>query len=104
VECGKKFGSHLIAVHNDPLHSEHPGLLLVAGHDGRQSDGQMGIPPMSHSQQWVTVLVVQQDQCSTSQHDTQAPHQSSRDQCIGVHRLAMPIDVEGGGRTKVFLC
>src|ERR1051326_6702700 len=51
----------------------------------------------------VTVLIMQQDECSTSQHRRQPPHQSSRDQRLGVHRLAMSIDVEGGGLAKGFL-
>src|SRR5260370_41169620 len=57
---------------------------------------------VSGPQQWVTVLVMQQNEYPPSQNRTQTSHQSSRDQCIGVHRLAMAIDVVGGALAKGF--
>src|SRR5712692_3716774 len=97
MEGGEKFGSHAFAIHNDPSNSGCPSLLLIACHDGRQSAGQMGIPTVRGSKQGVTVLVMQQDKCSTSQNGRQPPYQSPWEQHRAVHRLAMSIDVEGEG-------
>jgi hypothetical protein len=52
----------------------------------------------------VTVLVMQEDECPTSQNGRQPPHQSSWDQRLAVHRLAMSIDVVGGRLVEVPLC
>jgi hypothetical protein len=71
---GKKFGGHPLTINNDTSNEEAIRLLLVSSHDGRKPTDQMLIPTVGGSQQWMPAFVLLQDECSTSQNRTQAPH------------------------------
>ena len=71
--------------------------LLVANEDGRKPLGQVLIPPMGHRKPGMSLLVMQEHQCSTSTDHSQTPDETARDHVVGIDRFAVPINVKSGG-------
>jgi hypothetical protein len=89
----RRFSTHAFSIHDNPLDLDMLQGVFIAGDDGRQPHSQMLIPAMGGSKQWVAMFIVKQDQSATAKNRSQASNQSTWNEQVAVHRLAVPIDI-----------
>ena len=94
MQTGQELRGHTFSIDNDPCDGAVSPVARNA-QDGGQPHHQMLISPMRGDKQGMPLLVVQKDEGSTSQDDSQTSNQSSGNTAVAVDRLAMPIDITG---------
>src|SRR6266567_651243 len=93
VQAGEKFGGHPLPIHNHACHLTGLDALLIACQERRNSCGEMLVSPMGGDEKRMAVLVVQQEECPTTQNSTQAPNESTWEEHVTVDGEAQAVHI-----------
>src|SRR6266567_6235170 len=97
-EISQERCSHPFAIDNEAGVGRFPSSLFIASEHLRQSRRQMLVSTRGRCQARMPLFIMQKRQRTSSQDFAAASDQSTRDQTIGIDRLAVPIDVKTGRR------
>ena len=76
--------------------------LVIAGQELEDAFSQVEVAPVGSSQVRMPLRVVQEQERASAQHFARAPNEATWKQVIAVHRLAVPIHIEGWRRAAWF--
>jgi hypothetical protein len=96
------FGSHALTIDDEPCHRMSSCGLLIADQELEDAFGQVQVAPGGGSQVGMPLRVVQKQERASAQHFARAPNEAPWKQVIAVHRLAVPIHIEGWRRAVWF--
>jgi len=99
-EAGQKLSSHAFTIHNDAGVCLFPPSLFITSQHLGQSHRQMLVSTRGRGPARMSLLIMKQHQRTPSQDFAGASDESTRDQAIGIHGLAVPIDVKTGSRFR----
>jgi hypothetical protein len=91
----QEFGSHALTIDDEPGHRMSSRCLVITGQELRDAFGQVEVAPMGCSQVGMPLRVVQKQERASALYFARAPNEAPWKQVIAVHRLAVPIHVEG---------
>jgi len=67
LSCEKRVSCHRLAVHHKTGQMQSFGRLFIADEHLRNPGGQMQITAMRGGPQWMSLVVMQQHECTTAQ-------------------------------------
>src|SRR5258708_18156634 len=89
---------HPFTIDNDASVRRFPTSLLIASQRLGQSHRQMLVSTRGGGQTRMPLLIMQKDQSTTPQDFARAAYESTRNQAVGIHGLAVAINVKTGRR------
>src|SRR5258708_30481737 len=98
LEIAQERGCHALPIHNHTYRWCLPFAVLIASQNLWEYDGQVLISSIRRCQSRMPLIIVQEHQRSAPQNFARASNESTRDQLVSIHRLAMPINVDAASR------